>query len=131
MLIIRTAEDLARALHDPPDRTLGERLAFHRDNLLTYPDFAFEDLCLILIGEPQDTLADVQTASPVPLLLDGAFAILPESLDRHGDWLEVLFIVSDDGFGIVLFVPLAEAMSEEVSTALQALPPNMAWLPTR
>jgi len=48
-------------------------------------------------------------------------------VDRYGDWLEVLFIISDDGFGIVLFVPLAEAVNDEVRTALQALAPTLAW----
>lgn len=50
MLVIRTAEEMARALSSSLDPPLKERLEAQRDHLLDYPDYAFEELGLFVIS---------------------------------------------------------------------------------
>jgi len=116
---------MAKALSSPLDPLLHERLSAHRNHLLDYPDFPFEELGLFLIVQPGDTLDTVATASPVRLAQESTFTFEPETIDHHGDWLEVLFVMSDDGFGIVLFVSLVVATDPDLLSACQALAPNL------
>lgn len=131
MLIIRTAEELAHALATPLDEVVKERLAAHRDYLLDYPDFTFEELGLFAVVEQGDQLADLNTAGSVRLVDKGAFCFEPETVMRYGDWLEVIFVLSDDGFGLVLFMPLAVGLDESWLTACQELAPTLDLTPSR
>lgn len=121
MLVIRTAEDLARALALSLEPVVKERLAAHRDHLLDYPDYAFEELGLFIIVQPDDHLDDLNGVTSAALTAGALFAVEPERVARHDDWLEVLFIVSDDGFGVVLFVPLKEELDSTLLDACQKL----------
>ena len=125
MITIRTAEELARALSSPLDAIPHDRLVAHREHLLDYTDFAFEDLGLFMIVQLGDTLDAIETASPVRLVRNSQFALLLEYVEQHGTWLEALFILSDDGFGLVLFVQLAEAMDPSLLKACKALLPSL------
>lgn len=126
MIVIRTAEELASALALPLDPYLLLRLTVHRDRLLEYEDYAVEELALFLVVQPGDTLEHVNAASGVTLVRNGTFTFTPETIDRQGDWLEVLFILSDDGFGVVLFAPLCAGADPNLLAALQTLGPNDA-----
>ena len=125
MQIIRTAEEIANALASSLDPTLRERLAAHRDYLLDYPGFALEELGEFLIVQPDDTLESINAACSAHLVKDDDFAFDAEGLDVYGHWLELLFVVSDDGFGVVLFVPLAQEADPALLSACQALAPSM------
>ncbi len=67
-----------------------------------------------IIVQRGDTLATVEAEAGVPFatnLVDGShmgeaeFVDSFEFVERHGHWLEAVMILSDDGFGIALFVP--------------------------
>jgi len=126
MIIIRTAEDLARALEAPLDPILHDRLEAHSEYLADYP---FEELALFLIIQPGDTLEAITAACAYRLVEGGRFTIEAEAIDRHGNWLEVLFVLSDDGFGLVLFVPLERGTDPSLLAACQALSPNLELTP--
>ena len=102
MLIIRNAADLARALDSPIDPQLKHLLALRRDQLLTDTggDHELGDLVQFVAVEPNDTIAAVETATGFPLFTEPAF----EWVQDHGGWFEGIVILSDDGFGIALFV---------------------------
>lgn len=126
MIIIRKAEDLARALEAPLDPILHHRLEAQREYLADYP---IEELALFLIAQPGDTLETITAACSYRLVESARFTIEAEAIDRHGNWLEVLWVLSDDGFGLVLFVPLESDTDPSLLAACQALSPNLNLIP--
>ena len=124
MLVIRTAEELARALASPLEPTLLARLAAQQEYLTAYPDYRFEELGLFIVVEPADCLSELQQQTTSQLVEGPTFAIEPEAVDRHEPWLEVLFILSDDGFGLVLWLPLGGSLHPTMQAAVDGLMGN-------
>lgn len=104
MIIIRTAEAMAHVLHQPLDNPLLDRLRQHKDTLSLYDDMSLEDLALFVIVQAGDTLAEVEERCGYRLVEEGAFAFPVETIDFLPGWYEVTWIISDDGYGLVLFV---------------------------
>ena len=103
MILIRTWEDLARALDSPLEPTLMHCLQGHHDRLSEWQeDYDLGDLAVFVIVQHGDTLEQAESAFGRPLVNEGHFAFLPELIERHGDWLEASFILSDAGEGLVL-----------------------------
>lgn len=125
MLVIRTAEEMACALASSLQPVIRERLAAHRDHLLDYPDYAFEELGMFIIVQPDDNLNDLNCVTGTSLAGRGRFTLEPESILRQDDCLELLFVISDDGFGAVLFVPLAEELDSVLLAACKDLAPSL------
>lgn len=114
MLSIQSSADMALALASPIDTDLKRLLALRRDQLLACDGYDLGELVHLIVAEPFDTLAAIEGAAGVPLatnLVDGSkfgepgFTANFEYVARHGEWFEAVMILSDDGFGIVLFVP--------------------------
>ena len=124
MLVIRTAEEMARALASPLDPTLLARLVAQQEYLTAYPDYSFEELGLFIVVDTVDRLSDLQQQTTSRLVEGATFAIEPEAVDRHGPWLEVLFILSDDGFGLVLWLPLDGTLHSTMKAAVDGLMGN-------
>lgn len=90
MFIIRTWEELAKALASPLDATAKAILTAHRDRLAEFADYDLNEIAAFLIIEPgEDPAAIVGTP-------------LPEHRTHHHGWTEEVYIVSDDGFGWVV-----------------------------
>lgn len=119
MILIRTAEALARALDSPLDAVAKERLRFHAERLAEYDDFAFEELAMFAVVQPGDTLSSFADATGLQLFAGGQFRMPPECVEWHGAWAEAVFILSDDGFGLVLLVPLGEDTDANFVAAIQ------------
>jgi hypothetical protein len=102
MHLIRTAEALSRLAATHEDDTLRYLLAAQAENLA---DYDLEDIATLLVVEQQDTCAALDEALGWPLLTDDHFTHYAELQSRHGAWHEVTFILSDDGYGLVLYVP--------------------------
>ena len=109
MHTIRTAEDLARALDSPLDTELSHILQTIADRLAEYADFAFEQLAQIVIVDAGTTVEGVCSAAGLPLLSGGqtAFALNPEIVVQHARYIELVFVLSDDGFGLILVIEIA------------------------
>ncbi len=81
----------------------------------TEPDVELGDLAHFHAVEPGDDMAAVNAALGFPVdanLVDGVHFGDPEfmpsweGIERHGcGWFEAVFVLSDDGFGHILFVP--------------------------
>jgi hypothetical protein len=125
MIVIRTAEEMARVLASRLDPAVRNCLSAHGDRLLNYSGYTLEELGVFVIVQPGDTLEDIGTANPARLVEDSAFAFAAETIDRHGNWLELLFILSDDGFGLTLFVPLTTGTDCKLLSACKALAPHL------
>lgn len=117
MIVIRTAEDLARVLSEPPDPELLSLLQAQADRLAEYPDFTFEELGMFAIVQPGDDLNSIDAAIGWALLDDDTFARPVELIVQHGSWIEATFILSDDGFGLVLFVPIDASTDSQLLAA--------------
>ncbi len=104
MIVIRTAEEMARALDSPLDPKLKQRLKGHWDRLSEYEDYELSELAVLVIVQPGDTLEQAEAAFGQPLVRNSRFCYLPELAEQHGSWIECTFILSDDGFGLILLV---------------------------
>lgn len=132
MNLIRTVEAMARALDSPLDPELKQLLRSHAERLAEYEDYALEELAEFLIVEAGDALPDVEQAYGTQLVMDGQFTFTVELITQHERWFDVVWIISDDGFGLVLLVQIdpgtdarllaacrhALATSNETSSAL-------------
>lgn len=107
MLIIRTAEELACTIAAPSGPEIASILRVHADRLAEFDNFELSDLALFAIIQPGDTLESVEDALNWRLTDgDGGFIQPPEIVSRHAGWYEVVFILSDDGYGLVLLLPI-------------------------
>lgn len=119
MLKIADMATLARALDSPMDCVLRELLRQRCDQLLadTGGDYDLGELAEFLVLEPHDAVADIEAAAGYPVVTSPAF----EWVADHGGWYEAVTILSDDGFGIVLFVPDGEDVDRSLLALLRDL----------
>lgn len=89
---------------------LRRRIYSLKDSLL---DFDLADLFNIIVIEAGDTAEALEEAIPHSVLTDWAdrdwfdpgFTPPWEVCESHPRWFEITFILSDDGFGVVVYVP--------------------------
>ena len=114
MITIRDSQTMEFALSCPLDPFLKQLLLKRLDMLSEFSDFDLSELAHFVIVEPGDTLATIEAElgfSPFVNFVDGArypdpaFTPSWEWLIDHGPWLELVFALSDSGFGINLLVP--------------------------
>ena len=117
MILIRTAEALARALAQPELKCL---LQVQADRLAEYNDYDLSELGMFAIIQAGDALHEIDQAIGWSLLKGDTFAKPVELIARHSNWYEMTFILSDDGFGLVLFVPI-NADSKLIAACNRAL----------
>lgn len=79
---------------------LGELIRQRIEELAEYEVDDLSRLMRILVLEPSDALATVDTELGFSLL--GRHCDVAES---HRDWFELTLVLSDDGFGVVIYVP--------------------------
>jgi hypothetical protein len=119
MIVIRTWDALARALDSPLDPELKQLLQAHWDRLQEWQDYALEELAQFIIVQPGDSLDDVMGACGWSPATD--FASPVEIITQHSQLIEAVFILSDDGFGLVLLVPIAQTTDPAVLAACNKL----------
>jgi len=122
MLIIRNAAAIAQAVANPPDPQLGHLLQDRATQLAEYGTDIGELACFIVV-EPGDALPDVEAALGLPItasLIDGVAygedGFMPswEWIADHGGWFEAVWVLSDDGYGHVLFVQDQEGVDPQL-----------------
>lgn len=100
MHIYRDTASLRGAVTREPDTQLQGLIARRIQDLAEYEDFDLAELLHILVIEPSDALTDVDAE------LGFSLADRPwDALESHPDWYELTLVLSDDGFGVVLYVP--------------------------
>ena len=114
MITIRDSQSMEFALSCPLDPLLKQLLLKRLDMLSEFSDFDLSELAHFVIVEPGDTLATIEAElgfSPFVNFVAGARypdpAYTPswEWLIDHGLWFELVFALSDGGFGINLLIP--------------------------
>ncbi len=121
MIVIRTAEDMARAVDSPRAPFPKVRLQGHAERLAEYDDYPPEELALFVIVQPGDTLVSLEQETGLSFVQNGTLRFSPECLEREGDWLEATMILSDDGFGLVLLVRPEAVTDPELSGLIAML----------
>lgn len=105
MLSIRDDASLQKALQLPLPEHL-RMLLQDRRAMLGY-DLPFSEMAYFVVVQEGDTLADVEreTGLLIQLTMDEPdYTPAWEWVIDHGLFYETVFILSDDGYGIVLFV---------------------------
>lgn len=107
MFLIRTHEEMSDVSAILEGNEVHTLLEAHLERLAEYDGFDLEDLAMFAIVAPGDTLDSIEDDLGRSLIdSDGTFIQPPEIVQKHTDWFEIAFILSDDGFGLVLFVPI-------------------------
>ncbi|WP_207079784.1 hypothetical protein [Novosphingobium sp. KA1] len=121
MFLIRTHEEMSDVSAILEGNEVHALLEAHLDRLAEYDGFDLEDLAMIAIVAPGDTLDSIEFDLGRSLI-DSAETFIqpPEIIQRHTDWFEVAFILSDDGFGLVLFVPINSNTDAKLMAATEA-----------
>lgn len=113
MKIIDSPEAMARALASPLDPLL-DRVLRLRFAQLQHDGLNPFDLATFTIIDPGDRLADVEAGLKLPIatnLVDGShygdpdFVPSTEWIADHGGLFEMVYVLSDDGAGVVILVP--------------------------
>lgn len=114
MITLRTATAVKSTLDLLADNQLRALLAERFEQLTTaWEGIDLSDLTHFLIIQPGDTASDAEhelgrslLVNPVDGARFGQPAFTPswEWIEDHGGWFEAVYILSDDGFGISLFV---------------------------
>ncbi len=127
MLSIRNSADMDRALVALLDPALRQLLTLRRDQLAE-DGLDLDEIVHIIVVRPGDTLADVEAEAGVAIatnLVDGSrlgdpkFQPLFEYITRSNGYYEAVMILSDDGFGLVLFVPDTIEIDPAISLLLR------------
>lgn len=114
MISIRDSQTMEFALSCPLDPFLKQLLLKRLDMLSEFSEFDLSELAQFIIVEPGDTIDAIEAAlnfSPWVNFVDGVrypdsmFEPSWEWLIAHGCWFELMYALSDSGFGIVLLVP--------------------------
>ena len=110
MHIIRTWDALADWLRTCPDPDLTKLLRSRRDQLMEFG--MLEAVGVFVIAEAGDSLSTLEQALGIIIVTEGAPAW--EWVVRHGSIFEAPVILTDDGFGHVLFVPDADGIDPDL-----------------
>ena len=114
MISIRDSQTMEFALSCPLDPFLKQLLLKRLDMLSEFSDFNLSELVHFVWVEPGDSIDAIEKElgfSPFVNFVDGArypdpdFTPNWEWLIDHGQWFELVFALSDSGFGINLLVP--------------------------
>ena len=113
MIIIRDTASMQFALSCSLDNGLKQLLLDRLDVLRDFSDFDLSELAHFIIVEPGDHLATIEEElgfSPLVNFVDGArfgdpaFTPSFEWIMSDGHWIQMVFALSDSGFGINLIV---------------------------
>ena len=122
---LQTRAAIHHQAHHHPDPTLRNLIAQRIEELTDYTkDLA--DLLHILTLEPSDTLTSVDA--------ELGFSLEERPLDvieSHPGWYELTVVLSDDGFGVVLYVPMHPATDPKLLAICRGhpLPPEKEPMP--
>lgn len=113
MIVIADTESLDLALDQPLDPGLRHLLTARRTQLGS----TIEEAARFIVIEPPDTLAHVEATIGFPLATDDGPSW--EWTEDHGEWIEVVFVFSDDGPADVLLVPINPDVDADLIATLR------------
>lgn len=118
MPIIRTHDELEGAAVQSPCAEFAEILRSWSDRL---QDYDFAEVAIITLALSVQTIVEFQHQAGHQLIENNGSFWPVETATRHQNWIELVFILSDDGFGVVLLVP-TDAEPALLAMCEQAMP---------
>jgi hypothetical protein len=112
MIDLADSAALARALDSPVADNIKALLIERRDQLAEYIENDISELAHWIVVDPGDSTEAIDNAAGFPIIANPSF----EWVMDHGGLFELPTILSDDGFGIVLFVPDIEGIDRTLLT---------------
>ena len=115
MLVLRSPEDAPR-ITDPTVRQIVETRFRQVSQDGTFDS---ERSGFIVVIEPGDVIGELERVTGVDVLSDvfgetrfgdPDFTPAPEVIEEHGSCYELVFIFTDDGYGIEIFVPKTDGI---------------------
>lgn len=100
MHVYRDSASIHKAHAEALGSELGDLIGRRIEELAEYEEDDLSSLIKILVLEPSDALTDVDA--------ELGFSLLDRPCDvaeSHLDWYELTLVLSDDGFGVVIYVP--------------------------
>lgn len=119
MQLLRTTPSILGAASSCPDPALRRLLTGRIEALSVYDGFELSELVNVIIIDPVDRVADLDAQLGFSILInridgvrfgDPNFTPNWESIECHPGWFELTFILSDDGFGLLVFIPDREGI---------------------
>ena len=95
MRLLRESASIQDAARSTTHPELRELIEGHIDRVSEYDDYQLDELLHVIVVEPADCYAQLK-----PFI-----GSTPEVVQEHTDWYELVYVISDDGFGVVVFVP--------------------------
>jgi hypothetical protein len=114
MQILRDSKSIEDGSKSYTDPELCELLAAHVGRLNEYEGCKLSELINFIVIEQGDIVADLDAELGFPVMtnrFDGCrygepgFSPSWEVIEEHINWFELVYVLSDDGFGVVVFVP--------------------------
>lgn len=113
MQIMRDSKTIMNVAIAWPEPELREILSAYVKRLNVYEGYDLCELVNFIVFGWGDTVADLDAALGFPVMTnrsDGSryrepdFTPSWEVIEEHINWFEVVYVLSDDGFGVVVFV---------------------------
>ena len=105
MRILRHASEV-RAFRHPVASIMG--LLVDRLESLTVEGDAMEDVVFFIVIDAGDSLASIEAAMPSPLVTESGLPLW-EVIEEHPDCYELVFILDDSGYGVIVVAPRQDA----------------------
>lgn len=102
MQCLRNAESITVFLETCPHPELHKLISERMAELAEYSDYDISELVNFLVVDPGDSLASISQEVGFSV---GDVSRPMESIAARGAWFEVVFVLGDDGFGLVIYVP--------------------------
>jgi hypothetical protein len=121
MEIYRDTQGILNAAASHPDPELRQLITNRIKSLAEFDDVDLADLMHVLVLEPGDGGAQLSQA----IGLRG-MDILPEDIEAHTNWFELTVVTSQDGAGVVAYVPRVGSDPELLAFCQQVAQPREA-----
>ncbi|VVN17084.1 hypothetical protein PS647_04157 [Pseudomonas fluorescens] len=114
MQMLRDSKSIEESARSYPDPELRELLAAHVKRLNEYEGCGLSEMVNFIVFEECDTVENLDASLGFPVManrFDGcrygepSFSPSWEVIEEHINWFELVYVLSDDGFGVVVFVP--------------------------
>jgi len=119
MLLLRSPEDVERV-----EDAYMRALLTQRFQDIAVPGYAYDELAMFIVVEPGDTVSDIERVGGIWItssLFGNAkygeddFSPCFEVLEAHlGRCFEMVYILNNDGYGVIVIVPETNDMDAEL-----------------
>lgn len=115
MQITRDTASIHALIRSTTDTELQALMAAHIERLALYEGIHLGEMIRLIVFEKGDSPADLDAALGFPVMtnrFDGTRSGDPdfqpcwEIIERHTHWFEWVYVLSDDGAGVVVFMPV-------------------------